>query len=230
MSGHTIRTVLAGPVAPLGDSGKTSAIAKHALAAPVAVGPLGLAGDEQADPRFHGGPEKAVHHYAYEHYPFWQQALGAREVLTRPGAFGENISTVGLTEREVCIGDIYRCGTLVLQVSQARQPCWKLDVRFAHKGMAAEVQRSGLTGWYYRVLEPGTLHAGAQLERIARPRPGWTLARIQDLLNRRVVDGAALAELADMPELSPNWRALFAKRREAGVAEDWNRRLRGDGL
>lgn len=230
MSGWIIDAVLTGAVAPLGDSGKRSAIAKTALSGPVRVGRLGLAGDEQADPRFHGGPEKAVHHYAYDHYPAWRERLGERAVLRQPGAFGENISTRGLTEHEVCIGDVYRCGDLVLQVSQARQPCWKLDVRFDHKGMAAQVQQGGRTGWYYRVLEEGMLAAGATLVLAERPRPNWPLARIQDVLNRRLVEGDALAELAEMPELSPGWRTLFAKRREAGLAEDWTRRLQGDGL
>ncbi|MFJ1301409.1 MOSC domain-containing protein [Pseudomonadota bacterium AL_CKDN230030165-1A_HGKHYDSX7] len=230
MNRWIIDAVLTGVVAPLGDSGKGSGIAKTAVDGPVRVGRLGLAGDEQADPRFHGGPEKAVHHYAYDHYPAWQTLLGERAVLRQPGAFGENISTLGLTEHDVCIGDVYTCGTLVLQVSQARQPCWKLDVRFGHKGMAAQVQQGGRTGWYYRVLEEGELMPGAALVLTERPRPAWPLARIQDVLNRRLVEGEALAELAEMPELSPGWRTLFAKRRDAGFAEDWTRRLQGDGL
>ncbi|HBL66651.1 MAG TPA: MOSC domain-containing protein, partial [Achromobacter sp.] len=74
-------------------------------------GAEGLRGDEQADRRFHGGPEKALHHYAREHYPAWQAELGERAVLQAPGAFGENISTQGMTEADVCVGDVFRAGT-----------------------------------------------------------------------------------------------------------------------
>ena len=230
MSPITIDALLTGTVRPLGDSGRDSGIDKHPVSAPLWLGAEGLRGDEQADRRFHGGPEKALHHYARDHYPGWLAELGERAVLAAPGAFGENISTLGLTEADVCVGDVFRAGTALIQVSQARQPCWKLDHRFGQRGMAARVQASGRTGWYYRVLQEGWLCAGDTLALCERPHPQWSLARVQDVLNRRVLDADVLHALAALPELSPNWRALFEKRAEAGQVEDWTRRLEGDAV
>lgn len=230
MTPITIDALLTGTVRPLGDSGRDSGIDKHPVSAPLWLGAEGLRGDEQADRRFHGGPEKALHHYARDHYPGWLAELGERAVLAAPGAFGENISTSGLTEADVCVGDVFRAGTALIQVSQARQPCWKLDHRFGQRGMAARVQASGRTGWYYRVLQEGWLCAGDTLALCERPHPQWSLARVQDVLNRRVLDTDVLHALAALPELSPNWRALFEKRAEAGQAEDWTRRLEGDAV
>lgn len=230
MSPITIDALLTGTVRPLGDSGRDSGIDKHPVSAPLWLGAEGLRGDEQADRRFHGGPEKALHHYARDHYPGWLAELGERAVLAAPGAFGENISTLGLTEADVCVGDVFRAGTALIQVSQARQPCWKLDHRFGQRGVAARVQASGRTGWYYRVLQEGWLCAGDTLALCERPHPQWSLARVQDVLNRRVLDADVLHALAALPELSPNWRALFEKRAEAGQVEDWTRRLEGDAV
>lgn len=130
-----LQAVLTGRVAPLGVKGAASAIAKTPVVGPVAVGPLGLAGDEQADRRVHGGPEKAVHHYALDHAAAWRGDLpGLRDLLEQPGAFGENFSTHGLTEHDVCVGDLWRVGSALLQVSQARQPCFKLNLRFERAG------------------------------------------------------------------------------------------------
>ncbi|WP_228144992.1 MOSC domain-containing protein, partial [Acinetobacter baumannii] len=98
--------------------------------------------------------------------------------LSAPGAFGENLSTVGLTEENICMGDILSCGTTVLEVSQTRQPCWKLDDRLGTKGAALEMQRSGKVGWYYRVLEPGVIEAGATLNLLERPHPEWQLRNV----------------------------------------------------
>lgn len=223
-----IDTLLTGAVRPLGDSGRDSGIDKQPVGHRLWLGPEGLHGDEQADRRFHGGPEKALHHYAREHYPAWRDELGERAVLGAPGAFGENISTTGMTESEVCVGDVFAAGEALVQVSQARQPCWKLNHRFEYVGMSARVQASGKTGWYYRVLRQGWLAPGDTLSLQDRPHPQWTLARVQDVLNRRVLDATLLAELAALPELSPNWRALFDKRARLGEIEDWKRRLEGD--
>ena len=101
-------------------------------------------GDEHGSPDKHGGPEKVVHHYPIEHYRYWRAHGVTSELLDRPGAFGENLTTVGMTEESLCVGDVYRVGDdgLVLQVSQVRQPCWKLNVRFDVPLMAANVQRA----------------------------------------------------------------------------------------
>jgi MOSC domain-containing protein YiiM len=224
-----IRTVLTGVAAPLGRSGRSSAIAKRPVPGPVALGTLGLHGDEQADRRHHGGPDKAVHHYALNHYGFWRGALPeqAAAVLAAPGAFGENLSTLGITEADVCVGDVYRAGSALLQVSQARQPCWKLDHRFGVAGMARRVQASGRTGWYYRVLEPGQVAAAQALQLLDRPCPDWPLARLLRAVYVDRMNRADLREIAGLAPLSASWRGLAARRLDSGVVEDWSARLDG---
>src|SRR3546814_708068 len=143
---------LVGRIAPLGRAGVASGIFKRPVDRAVQVTRTGLAGDEQGDRKHHGGPEKALHHYAFEHYPAWRAELPAlAPCLAGEGAFGENISTDGLTEADVCIGDVFRFGTSLVEVSQARQPCWRLNERFGDATMARRVQDTGRTGWYYRV-------------------------------------------------------------------------------
>lgn len=221
-----ILSLLTGPVAPLGDGGTTSAIAKGPVAGPVAVGRLGLAGDAQADRRFHGGPEKAVHHYALDHAAAWRAELsGLPDLLERPGAFGENVSTSGLTEAEICVGDLWRAGSALLQVSQARQPCFKLNLRFGVPDMARRVQASGRTGWYYRVIETGTVAAGDSLDLVERPHPDWPLSRLLHHFYVDRLDAAALRAIAALEPLSESWRALAARRLASGAVEDWRRRL-----
>lgn len=206
--------------------GARSAIDKHARSGRVACGLLGLNGDEQGDRRVHGGPDKALHHYPSEHYAVWRAELGTHPLLDTPAAFGENLHTSGLTEADVCLGDRYRVGDVLLEVSQARQPCWKLDERFGRPGMAAQVQRTGRTGWYYRVLEEGAVWAGAQLMLLARPNPGWSLARLLDVLYRPSLDAAELRAALTLP-LPPNWQRLLQRRLDSGELESWDARLAG---
>src|SRR5690606_5500797 len=125
-----IQAVLTGRAVAYTRPGSRSAIAKQLRAGRIHVGFDGLDGDEQGDTRFHGGPDKAVHLYAFEHYAQWIDEIGKRPVLGAPGAFGENLSTLGLTEETLCFGDELRVGSALLQISQARQPCWKLNDRF----------------------------------------------------------------------------------------------------
>jgi MOSC domain-containing protein YiiM len=182
---------------------------------------LGLHGDHQGDTRHHGGPEKALHHYPRDHYPAW----AADGVAADAPAFGENISTLGMTEADICIGDVYRLGTALLQVSQGRQPCWRLNARFERPDMAYLVQKSGRTGWYYRVLKEGNAQTGDSLHLEDRPQPHWPLARVIDLLYTHTMDVDALQNLADLPELALSWRELAARRIATRTVEDWSRRL-----
>lgn len=221
-----VGAVLIGRARPYSRPGTRSAIDKRPVGGPVAVGPAGLDGDEQGDRRVHGGPDKAVHHYPFDHYAAWRAELGDRPVLGEPGAFGENLSTLGPTEASLCLGDRLRLGTALVEVSQARQPCWKLDDRFGVPGMARRVQASGRTGWYYRVLEPGVLRAGDALELLERPHPHWPLARLLTLLYARVLDTDELQQALALP-LVPSWRRVFEHRLNHRRVEDWTPRLRG---
>ena len=223
--GHVV-AVLRSVAVPFTRPGSRSAITKSPVAGAVAVTALGLDGDEQGDLRVHGGVDKAVHHYPQEHYPLWQSELGALPVLSAPGAFGENLASSGMTEQQLCLGDQVRVGSVLLEVSQSRQPCWKLNDRFAVPDMARRVQQTGRTGWYYRVLEAGTLQAGDTFTLIARPWPQWSLARVIAVLYHQPFDAAVLRELAALP-LTPSWRRLVESRLERGVVEDWAPRMDG---
>jgi MOSC domain-containing protein YiiM len=192
----------------------------------VRVGTEGLDGDEQGDRRVHGGPDKAVHLYPREHYEPWIAELGALPVLGAPGAFGENLSTAGLLESDVCLGDTVRVGDVVLQVSQSRQPCWRLNHRFGVADMARRVQERSRTGWYCRVLQPGELRAGDSIELLERPHPEWPLERLMRLLYRSDPTDPDLARALQLP-IVPSWRRLLERRIETAQIEDWRGRLFG---
>ena len=219
-----VRQVLTGRIAPLGRPDVLSGIDKYPAHAPVAVGPLGLAADEQADLAVHGGPDKAVHLYAWQHYAAWRAELPGCRALDHVGAFGENLSVEGIDEAGVCIADRWRIGQLVLEVSQGRQPCWKLNLRFGIADMAARVQDSLRAGWYCRVLEPGVVAAQDVMELIDRPHPHWSMARLLRLIKDRECGPVALAEVLELP-LTPSWRRLFSRRLERSTAEDWAPRM-----
>lgn len=221
-----VRAVLTGVVRPYTRAASRSAIDKQALAGPVAVHPLGLAGDEQGDPRVHGGPDKAVHCYPWSHYAHWRIALPATPLLQAPGAFGENLSLDGLDEHGVCIGDRWQIGSAHFELSQGRQPCWKLNDRLQVPDMARRVQDSGRAGWYLRVLRPGQLQAGDAVRLLDRPHPDWSVARLLRLIADRDCAPALLDAVLALP-LPAAWERLFRRRREQGQAEDWTARLQG---
>ena len=221
-----VDALLTGIAVPYTRPGSCSAIAKSPRPGRLRIGELGLEGDEQGDRRVHGGPDKAVHHYPFDHYAAWRGELGDLPLLDAPGAFGENISSTGLTEATVCLGDRYTLGTAVLEVSQGRQPCWKLNDRFGVRDMARRVQDTGRTGWYYRVPQPGEAQAGDLLTLVERPCPDWPLGRLTQLLASRTTDPDLLREALALP-LVPSWRKLLERRLESREVEDWTRRIEG---
>lgn len=188
----------------------------------------GLEGDAQGDTKHHGGPEKALHHYAAEHYAWWASELpSAAAQHCKPGAFGENLVTTGMTESSVCIGDVYQLGRAVVQVSQARQPCWRLNLRFGIDDMSQRLQTSLKTGWYYRVILSGLIQAGDEITLLERPHPDWTLSRLLNVFYQHTLNYPELEAIAGLPELADSWRAVAQKRLTVGKVEDWQFRLRG---
>jgi len=228
MQSFSILQVRVGRVGPLGPNGVPSGIDKQPLAGPVVAGALGLAGDEHGDPRHHGGADKAIHAYPVGHYPLWRAELPEEADRFQPGGFGENL-VVDATEAGICLGDRFRVGAALLEVSQGRQPCWRLNLRFGRGDMARLVQQTGRSGWYLRVLEPGALRAGETAVLDARPNPDWTLARVTRLLyhdRTNMTDLAAFAALAGLPE---SWRRLAERRLASGSVEDWSSRVETPG-
>lgn len=221
----TIDGVYRGSVRPLGPNGVPSGIDKRPVAGPVAFTAVGLEGDAHGDTRHHGGPEKALHLYPRVHYAVWQRELPDLAERFVPGGFGENLVVGGITESDVCIGDVFRTGKALIELSQGRQPCWRLNLRFGIGDMARRVQVSGRTGWYFRVIDRGDVETGATLALVGRPNPNWSLTRVHHLLYRDTLNLEALAEFARLPSLSPSWRDLAQRRLERRSVECWDRRI-----
>lgn len=189
------------------------------------LGRLNLDGDGQADLENHGGLDKAVNVYPIEHYSYWMQALSWNELV--PGAFGENFTTEALTENEVCIGDTFQIGEALVEVSQPRQPCWKLARRWGVQDLALRFQNTGRTGWYFRVLREGFVQANHTVVLVNRPYPQWTIAAANLLMHHRTEDREAARDLANCPALSSRWRMKLSKRAASGIVENSSGRLYG---
>jgi MOSC domain-containing protein YiiM len=213
MTAAKILSVLTGQITPFRAPDEPSAIAKRPHDDLLAIGLLGLAGDEQADKVHHGGTDKAIHHYPHDHYAYWRSAIGDHPLLGAPGGFGENVSTLGLIESEVCIGDRFRLGTALVEISHGRKPCWKISHRFALPKLTAQVVKTGRAGWYYRVLEPGAVQAGDTIELLERSLSDWSVERTFDQIVRGAGkhDPAALRALAGMEVLAAAWRDKAAE-------------------
>jgi MOSC domain-containing protein YiiM len=196
-----------------GKSIETS-IFKTSMAGPVMVRTLNLDGDHQADLRVHGGVEKAVYGYPAEHYPYWREQLG-EELLW--GAFGENLTTTGLDEDNLHIGDRLRVGGAELVVTQPRLPCFKLGVRFGRSDMVKRFLSSGRTGFYFAVVREGPVAAGDPIKVIARDPRGVTVADITRIATSDKHDLATLRRAVAVPALAEGWRTAFAEQLAAAT-------------
>ncbi|HEX5213817.1 MAG TPA: MOSC domain-containing protein [Vicinamibacterales bacterium] len=189
----------------------TTSFFRQTVAAPVRLGRESLEGDEVADPRVHGGPDKAVCVYSADNFPGWRRVLARDDVGA--GAFGENFTITGLTELDVAIGDQFQIGDAVVEVSQPRGPCWKLGRRWERPDLPKLVVASGRSGWYFRVRRQGVVAANAAITLVERAHPAWTIARVNDVTYRSQDEGA-LRELAALPSLAPQWqRTVLARLR-----------------
>ena len=191
-----IDQIFTGRVKLMLPDGEPSGIFKSAVDGPQHLGTNGLEGDEQADLRYHGGPEKALHQYPAEHYALLAQEWPQCASLLGPGVLGENISTRGMTEHDVCIGDVFGMGEARIQLSQPRSPCWKIDRRLKVDGASRFVEAAGVTGWYYRVLDEGRLCAGDEIVLLERPNPWLTLVHYWDTVMAHRPDPVALRQIA----------------------------------
>lgn len=210
---HTlIDHVFVGALRPLPPEGQMTGMYKSPVAGPASVGPEGLAGDFQGDRRVHGGAEKAVHHYPAEHYARLAQRFPASAQSLAPGVLGENLSTHGWTEETVCIGDLFRVGTALLQLSQPRSPCWKIDHRLDAEGASLFVAHEGITGWYYRVREGGAIAPGDTLELVERPNPWLSVAAYWRATLEHRPEPAALRAMAAATGLAPAQAKRLAER------------------
>lgn len=222
----TVTSLLMGKVSTIAE-GVSSGIDKHPSEGRYWVNELGIKGDEQADKRYHGGVEKALHAYASEHYERWVAKLGDAPRFHQIGAFGENLSTQGLDEDTICLGDIYQIGECLVEVSQGRMPCWKLNVRFGRPDMSLLLQETLWTGWYFRILREGHIGAGDDIYLMERPFPEWPLTKVTGLIFTGCMEEEALQSLLNAP-LVDSWRKLVERRLATGELEDWSYRLYGE--
>jgi len=182
-------------------------IFKKPTEGPVAVGRTQIDGDKQADLVHHGGEDKAVYGYPWEHYAHWAKELGRDDFA--PGQFGENLTTEGLLESALAIGDRLRIGTVVLELTQPRQPCFKLGIKMKSPGFPKAFLKSGLVGFYFRVLQAGTLQAG---DPIALEPTGGERVTVAEANHLRFFDtgnAEAIERLLANTALSASWREAF---------------------
>lgn len=200
----------------------TTGFFKEPVDGPRMLRKTNLEGDGQADLVHHGGVDKAVLAYSAQHYPAWRPSMNQPSLPF--GAFGENFTVNGLTEADVCIGDVWRVGDdAVVQVSQPRQPCWKLARRWRFKSLPLDVQESGRTGWYFRVLAEGIVAAGMRLVLVERSHPEWSVARANDVMHNRKSDVETSLALAAVPPLSESWRTTLTQRAQKQEANPQQR-------
>ncbi len=205
--------LFAGGVQPMPGDGRPTAILKQPVSGRVAVGREGLQGDRQADRRVHGGPEKALHHYPQENLQRLAEAFPDIASQLQAGALGENISTRGADESAVCIGDVFALGTARVQLCQPRTPCWKIEARHGIEGMTRYIAERGICGWYYRVLAPGEVQNGDDLELIERAAAPISLRQFWDAVGLHRPSIERLTQLIDTPALNEQWRTRLVQRR-----------------
>jgi len=192
-----------------------TSIFKEPVAGVLAVRELNLAGDQQADLTVHGGSEKAVYAYPAEHYEYWRKQLS--DVSLSWGAFGENLTTAGLWEDTLCIGDILRVGSAVLQITQPRMPCYKLQLRFNRDDIIRRFLVSGRSGFYFSVIDPGDVDAGSKVEVLDRDPHGVTVTDIVSLYLGHRRDPELLRRAMNVTSLSKNWKTQLLLRAQNQV-------------
>ena len=182
-----------------------TAIFKEPVDGPVMISELNLAGDKQADLTVHGGAQKAVYGYPVEHYEHWRNELPEQPFSA--GTFGENLTTEGLEEDTLCIGDYLRVGSAVLMVTQPRMPCYKLNVRFDREDMIERFLVSGRSGFYFSLVEPGEVSIGSKVEMLCRDPDRVTIADIGRLYLGQTRDASLIHRATNLRALPQNWKS-----------------------
>lgn len=195
---------------------------KQPVSGSVRLNRLGFEGDGVADLVNHGGEDKAVLCYSAEHYPVWRNEFQQIDAIAErlsvesfgAGAFGENLTVDGLSEDSVCLGDVYEVGSATIQISQPRQPCWKLGRRWRLKQLTALAVSTGRMGWYVRVIQEGEVAANQDMTLVDRPLPEWPVARLNELFYHDRSNLKDAQEMADCILLAEAWRSEYRKRVE----------------
>jgi MOSC domain-containing protein YiiM len=191
----------------------STSIFKDPVQSPVIIKELNLVGDRQADLTVHGGTQKAVYGYPVEHYPYWQRELPGTDLSY--GNFGENLTTQGLLEEDLCIGDRLRVGSAILTVTQPRTPCYKLGIRFGRDDMIKRFLASGYSGFYFSVTQEGEVEPGSKIEILSRDPNRVLVADINRLYVSKMPELSLLERSLNVSALPQPWKDWLAARSHA---------------
>ncbi len=212
--------------------GMETAMDKHPIDGSLYLSEQGLAGDDYADKEHHGGPDRAIHQYPAEHYAYWKEKYGSsfvEKVNENVAGMGENLSSLGMTEDMVYLGDRYQWGEAVIEVSQPRSPCFKLNKRWGIEGFSVDIQEISRCGWLYRVITPGEVSVDQPLELIARVDNAMSIKAVCDIYFGDPLNTEKLCLLKEQTTLAKSWLDNVAQRLASNEVEDWNFRLLGHG-
>lgn len=207
-------------------NGKTmhSGIFKNAISGRIYLDTLGLKGDGVADTNKHGGPDKAICAYCVDHFPFWEKEINQK---LNPGAFGENFSIAGLKETEINVGDQFTIGDAIIECSQPRQPCHKLNTKFMNKKMVFHVQDFGFSGYYFRVIEPGWIEPNMEMGLLKESTYKLSIASAKQLMHQDKLNYKKMKKVMECTVLSESWKKTFRTRIETKATEDTIPRIFG---
>ena len=205
-------SIFIGQVRNLPESGRPTGMYKTAVQTPIALGVNGFDGDQQADLRVHGGPDKAVHLYPSRHYAKLAAKFDEASALMQPGSMGENLATPDLDEHDVRLGDVWQLGSALIQVCQPRNPCWKIDERFGADGMALFIDQHLLTGWYWRVLQTGVVNPTDTLVLHETANHAPTLHQAMTLWREHRPNLDELSVLSETPGIAKVWQDKIKQR------------------
>ena len=219
---HYLTSIYCGKVAER--YGIETAIDKQPINTSLYLSFGGLAGDECADKLHHGGLERALHQYPAEHYAYWQEKYNTDNAWQAAG-MGENISSIGMTEQTVYLGDRYQWGEAIIEVSQPRSPCFKLNKRWGIENLSVDMQDVSRSGWLYRVIQPGMVSVNEPLELIERVANAMTITAVCETFFGDPLNNEKLLVLKKQSRLSDSWMEKIVRRLASNEVENWNFRL-----
>ncbi|MED1466976.1 MOSC domain-containing protein [Bacillus salipaludis] len=167
-----------------------------------------IVGDDVANHQFHGGPDRVVCLYPFEHYSYWEEVFQKNLMLP---AFGENLTAAGMTEEQVCIGDIYKIGNTILQITQGRVPCVTISNYNEEKQFLKKVIESTLTGYFFRVLEEGTIMFDSEITLLEKHSKEISVSFATQILFHQKQDKASIEKILTVDALAEDWRNRFLK-------------------
>lgn len=221
---HYLNNIYCGKVST--NYGMETAIDKEAVKTALYLSLTGLTGDQCADKDHHGGFDRALHQYPLEHYAYWQEKYANKVDWVAPG-MGENLSSLGMTEDNVCLGDRFQWGEAIIEVNQPRSPCFKLNKRWGVETLSVDMQANMRCGWLYRVIQPGIVSVDEPLVFISSQANAMSVREVCQAFFGDPLDKTGLLKLTQQSTLSDSWMEKVLQRLETGQVESWSFRLFG---